>query len=145
MLHLAVSVKPDIKVLWIDTGYLPPETYRFAAALTRRLRLNLHVEQSDVTPARMEALHGKLWERRGDEGEAGLGAEHAAAAGAGGDGEGGGESASGARLYGLLRKVSRAPPRHTAPPPARRRRGRSSGPGLPLALSLFPPLLRSRR
>ena len=63
MLHLATRVKPDVKILWIDTGYLPPETYRFAAALTRRLGLNLTVEQSDITPARMEALHGKLWEQ----------------------------------------------------------------------------------
>ena len=87
----------------------------------------------------MEALHGKLWERRGDEGEAGLGAEHAAAAGAGGDGEGGGESASGARLYGLLRKVSRAPPRRRAAaraaPSRTKLRPRSAPRSLPLSSS----------
>ncbi len=30
MLHLATRAVPDIPVVWIDTGYLPPETYRFA-------------------------------------------------------------------------------------------------------------------
>jgi phosphoadenosine phosphosulfate reductase len=61
-LHLANGVVPGIPVLWVDTGYLPPETYRFADALTERLGLNLHVFQSPVSPARMEALHGRPWE-----------------------------------------------------------------------------------
>lgn len=61
MLHLATQVVPDIPVIWVDTGYLPPETYRFAEELTQRLRLNLHVYQSPISPARMEALHGQLW------------------------------------------------------------------------------------
>jgi len=61
-LHLASTVVPGIPVLWVDTGYLPPETYRFADALARRLDLDLHVYQSPVSPARMEALHGRPWE-----------------------------------------------------------------------------------
>ncbi|MDC0832200.1 phosphoadenosine phosphosulfate reductase [Geitlerinema sp. CS-897] len=63
MLHLVTRVKPDIPVIWIDTGYLPPETYRFAAQLSERLNLNLKVYQSPLSPARMEALYGKLWEK----------------------------------------------------------------------------------
>ncbi len=63
MLHLATRVAPGIPVVWVDTGYLPPETYRFADALTKRLDLNLHVAQSPMSSARMEALHGRLWER----------------------------------------------------------------------------------
>ncbi len=63
MLHLVTQVAPQVPVVWIDTGYLPPETYRFADELTRRLQLNLKVYQSPLSPARMEALHGKLWER----------------------------------------------------------------------------------
>ncbi len=63
LLHMATRVKPDIPVVWVDTGYLPAETYRFAEALTRRLDLNLHVAQSELSPARMEALHGRLWEQ----------------------------------------------------------------------------------
>ncbi len=62
MLHLVTQVIPQIPVIWVDTGYLPPETYRFAEALTQRLQLNLHVYQSPISPARMEALYGKLWE-----------------------------------------------------------------------------------
>lgn len=61
MLHLATQVVPDMPVIWIDTGYLPEETYRFADQLTQRLNLNLRVYQSSLSPARMEALHGKLW------------------------------------------------------------------------------------
>jgi phosphoadenosine phosphosulfate reductase len=62
MLHLVTQVVPNIPVIWIDTGYLPAETYVFADGLTKRLNLNLKVYQSAITPARMEALHGRLWE-----------------------------------------------------------------------------------
>ena len=61
MLHLVTRVNPDIPVIWVDTGYLPAETYLFAEELTQRLDLNLRVYQSSISPARMEALHGKLW------------------------------------------------------------------------------------
>lgn len=63
MLHLVTQVVPNIPVIWIDTGYLPAETYRFADQLTSRLQLNLKVYQSIISPARMEALYGKLWEQ----------------------------------------------------------------------------------
>lgn len=63
MLHLVTRVMPDIPVIWVDTGYLPVETYRFAEELTQRLDLNLYVYQSHLSPARMEAIHGKLWEQ----------------------------------------------------------------------------------
>ncbi|GAB4531934.1 MAG: phosphoadenylyl-sulfate reductase [Pleurocapsa sp.] len=63
MLHLATSVVPDIPVIWIDTGYLPEATYKFAEELTNKLNLNLQVYQSPMSPARMEALYGKLWEQ----------------------------------------------------------------------------------
>jgi len=63
MLHLATSVNPDIPVIWIDTGYLPEETYRFADELTKRLNLNLKIYQSGISPARMESSYGKLWEK----------------------------------------------------------------------------------
>ncbi|MGD1898944.1 MAG: phosphoadenylyl-sulfate reductase [Phormidesmis sp.] len=62
MLGLVTSVIPEVPVIWVDTGYLPAATYRFADELTQRLSLNLKVYQSPLSPARMEALHGKLWE-----------------------------------------------------------------------------------
>ena len=61
MLHLVTSIAPDIPIIWIDTGYLPAETYQFAEHLTERLNLNLKVYQSTISPARMEALYGQLW------------------------------------------------------------------------------------
>ena len=63
MLHLVTRVIPNIPVIWVDTGYLPTETYKFAEELTTRLQLNLKVYQSPMSPARMEALYGKLWEQ----------------------------------------------------------------------------------
>jgi len=63
LLHLVTAVRPDVKVIWVDTGYLPPETYRYSDELTERLRLDLHVAQSPISPARMEAMYGRLWER----------------------------------------------------------------------------------
>lgn len=61
MLHLVTRIVPDIPIIWVDTGYLPVETYRFADELTQRLDLNLKVYQSPISPARMEALYGQLW------------------------------------------------------------------------------------
>ena len=62
MLHLVSQIAPDVPVVWVDTGYLPAETYRFADELTKRLDLDLHVAEAALSPARMEALYGKLWE-----------------------------------------------------------------------------------
>lgn len=50
-----------LAVVWVDTGYLPAETYRYAQQLEAILELDLHVAQATLSPARMEALHGQLW------------------------------------------------------------------------------------
>jgi phosphoadenosine phosphosulfate reductase len=63
MLHLATRIMPDIPVIFVDTGYLFPETYLFADQLTERLRLNLKVYRAVESPAWIEARHGKLWEK----------------------------------------------------------------------------------
>ena len=62
-LHLLSQQQPDIPVVLIDTGYLFPETYRFADELTERLGLNLTVYRPLVSRAWMEARHGRLWEQ----------------------------------------------------------------------------------
>jgi phosphoadenosine phosphosulfate reductase len=67
MIHLATQVAPNIPVIMVDTGYLFPETYRFAKELTQRLSLNLVVATPRMSAARQEALYGQLWEE-GDEG-----------------------------------------------------------------------------
>lgn len=63
VLHLVTRQAPELPVVLVDTGYLFPETYRFADALTQRLGLNLHVARAEDSPAWFEARHGKLWEQ----------------------------------------------------------------------------------
>lgn len=62
-LHLLTSALPDIPVILLDTGYLFPETYRFIDALTERLRLNLKVYRSTMSPAWQEARFGERWQQ----------------------------------------------------------------------------------
>lgn len=61
MLHLVSKVIPDVPVVFVDTGYLFPETYQFAEELSRRLKLDLRVYNPALTAARQEALYGQLW------------------------------------------------------------------------------------
>ncbi|HUD43402.1 MAG TPA: phosphoadenylyl-sulfate reductase [Dokdonella sp.] len=62
LLHLATRQRPELPVVLIDTGYLFPETYRFADYLTERLGLQLRVYRPQLGVAWMEARHGRLWE-----------------------------------------------------------------------------------
>ena len=64
LLHLLSTLPAGdtVPVIWVDTGYLPPETYHYAETLTELLNLRLVVAQSELSPARMEALKGRLWE-----------------------------------------------------------------------------------
>ena len=66
LLHLIQNskIKDKVKIFWIDTGYLPPETYIYADKLTKLLSLKVEVLQSHLSPARMEAVYGKLWENK---------------------------------------------------------------------------------
>ena len=57
-----LCLQKKIKIFWIDTGYLPPETYHYAEQLINDLSLEITVLQSELSPARMEAIYGKLWE-----------------------------------------------------------------------------------
>ena len=57
-----LCLQKKIKIFWIDTGYLPPETYHYAEKLIDYLSLEVEVLQSELSPARMEAKYGKLWE-----------------------------------------------------------------------------------
>jgi phosphoadenosine phosphosulfate reductase len=63
MLSLATRILPEIPVVFIDTGYLFPETYRFADDLRARLKLNLKVYRPELSPTWLEARHGRLWEQ----------------------------------------------------------------------------------
>ena len=62
LLHAVSKAAPDTPVVFVDTGYLPPETYRYFETLKKTLNLNVHVATSSMTTARMEAMYGRLWE-----------------------------------------------------------------------------------
>jgi phosphoadenosine phosphosulfate reductase len=62
-LHLVNRLKPGIPVVFIDTGYLFPETYQFVDHLVTRLDLNLKAFRSAVSPAWQEARFGRRWEQ----------------------------------------------------------------------------------
>ncbi len=62
-LHLVTTLAPQIPVVLVDTGYLFPETYQFIDQLTERLKLNLKVYRSPLSPAWQESRYGKLWEQ----------------------------------------------------------------------------------
>jgi len=66
MLHLCTQVKPDIKVITVDTGFLFPETIRFRDELVRRLNLNLHIYRPVMDREAFLAEHGKMWRSNPD-------------------------------------------------------------------------------
>ena len=62
MLHLIHEHAPAIPVVFIDTGFLFPETYRYVEELTSRLpKLDLRIYQPTHSAARIQALWGDLW------------------------------------------------------------------------------------
>lgn len=63
MLHLVTQEVPRIPVIFIDTGFHFPETYRFADDLTERLNLNLKIYNPVTSAAWMVARHGELWKQ----------------------------------------------------------------------------------
>jgi len=66
MLHLLHRVAPRTPIICVDTGYLFPETYRFAQDLIQLLNLDVRFYSAQMSPARQEALYGKLWEQGED-------------------------------------------------------------------------------
>lgn len=60
LLHMVNKVAPDTEVLWIDSGYNMPQTYKFAAAVTEKLKLNLTVYTPLFSAARRDAVMGGI-------------------------------------------------------------------------------------
>ncbi|OED42521.1 phosphoadenylylsulfate reductase [Endozoicomonas sp. (ex Bugula neritina AB1)] len=56
VLHMVTQLKPDIKVLWVDSGYSTSATYRFAEKLINELNLNIEVYIPQQTSARRNVL-----------------------------------------------------------------------------------------
>ena len=66
MLHMIHEHAPKIPVVFIDTGFLFPETYQYAEKLTSKLDIDLRIYQPTVSAARIQALWGNLWENGSD-------------------------------------------------------------------------------
>lgn len=60
ILHMVTKVKSDLPIVWVDSGVMLPETYRFADRLTKHLHLNLKVFNPEMTEARRRALFGPI-------------------------------------------------------------------------------------
>jgi phosphoadenosine phosphosulfate reductase len=60
MLHLVTQVKPNMPVIWIDSGYNVPDAYRVAEQLIEKLKLNINVYTPEMTAERRNALMGGI-------------------------------------------------------------------------------------
>ena len=58
ILHAVSSVAGDIEVIWCDTGYNTPNTYRHAENLIERLELNIKLYVPQQTSAHRDAVMG---------------------------------------------------------------------------------------
>jgi len=58
ILHMCSRARPDIPVVWMDSGYNTPATYRFADEVTQQLRLNLRIYLPRRSRAHRETIDG---------------------------------------------------------------------------------------
>ncbi|UGU14587.1 phosphoadenosine phosphosulfate reductase family protein [Sinomicrobium kalidii] len=58
ILHAATRVKNDIPVIWCDTGYNTPQTYRHAERVIDNLDLNIHLYVPQQTAAHRDVVMG---------------------------------------------------------------------------------------
>ena len=56
ILHMAPQIRPDLKVLWVDSGYNTSATYRFAEQVIEQLGLNIETYIPQMTSARRNVL-----------------------------------------------------------------------------------------
>lgn len=56
ILHLVTRLIPEVKILWVDTGYNSSATYRFADKLMYELDLKVDVYTPEMTSARRNVL-----------------------------------------------------------------------------------------
>ncbi|MDB5967782.1 MAG: hypothetical protein JWQ90_232 [Hydrocarboniphaga sp.] len=60
ILHMVTQARPDLPILWMDTGYNTPETYRYADQLTRQLGLKLKIVHPLRSRAHRDAVDGAV-------------------------------------------------------------------------------------
>lgn len=60
MLHMIKQISPAMPVVWVDSGYNLPDTYRTAEKIIEELQLNMHVYIPAMTAERRNALMGGI-------------------------------------------------------------------------------------
>jgi phosphoadenosine phosphosulfate reductase len=60
ILHMCTSLKPDMPVIWADSGYMMPQTYVLAEKSIEQLKLNVKVYNPLMTAARRDAIKGAV-------------------------------------------------------------------------------------
>lgn len=58
LLHAVTSIKNDINVIWCDTGYNTPHTYRYAKDIMKDLSLNMHIYTPKFTTGFLDVTMG---------------------------------------------------------------------------------------
>ena len=58
ILHMVTRIRPDIPVVWIDSGYSTDATYRFASQLINQLDLNIRIYHPEFSRAYRSAVMG---------------------------------------------------------------------------------------
>ncbi|HXJ97236.1 MAG TPA: phosphoadenosine phosphosulfate reductase family protein [Gelidibacter sp.] len=58
ILHAVTRIKKDLKVIWCDTGYNTPQTYKHAQAVIAQLDLNVHLYVPKQTAAHRDVVLG---------------------------------------------------------------------------------------
>ena len=58
ILHAVTSEEKEIEVIWCDTGYNTPQTYRHAEELKEQLNLNIHLYVPKQTVAHRNVFLG---------------------------------------------------------------------------------------
>ena len=60
ILHMVTQIRPDITVVWIDSGYATKATYQFADRLIRQLSLNIQIYHPKYSRSFREAVMGGI-------------------------------------------------------------------------------------
>jgi phosphoadenosine phosphosulfate reductase len=60
ILHAVSKIEPNIKVIWCDTGYNTPQTYRHANEVIEQLHLNVKLYSPKQTAAYRDAIFGGI-------------------------------------------------------------------------------------
>ena len=58
ILHLVTKENPSVKIIWCDTGYNTPQTYKHAEELIEKLNLNIHLYVPKQTVAHRNSVLG---------------------------------------------------------------------------------------